>query len=161
MVRTPVAKRIKNHIMVHHVAVPSGTTIIQYNAFATWTLQEDITVIGCRCQAQTMFEATPALTEGTAMTAMEFSRNGAWGGDGQILALHAHIQYWTEIVIAAQLGGCFGDLCREMTLMFPEGYGVDVDDGEHLYLNLMAINTILASGQFDSEAVASIYYVER
>lgn len=160
MPRTPITKRVKSLLISRTFDIASGGSEDK-NAIAAVLIQDDITVIGCYVEARIRWQASPAFDEGQAYVRCEFSRVGVMTNDGAFLAADARCVYGTELVGATNVAITIGNLKDTQTMFFPEGYGVDIDDGEYLYMNMAGINEIISAGSITVFGEITVFYVER
>jgi len=153
------ASRIRTKQIFANAQIPAGEGPGVTLGSAFWTAQDDIRIIGFMLSMG--MKIVGALQEGRVNGHAELSR----GAHGDIDAIFGEITpwvgFWTEIVVATQLAGSFGDPSRDIVVMFPEGHGIDVDEGESINLFVYAGNTMMASGTADIDSEAHIYYIER
>jgi len=149
--RTPVGKRIKTAI------IPTSTitltaTLEWHDALNSVVFQEDITIIGAELQVECMVVDAALNADGLYNVIGELSRIAKNRADGRFLTEQL-MHGWTA---AINVGGEARKCAR---VMFPPGYGIDVDDGEAVYMNCMfqSVGAVELSAYFD----ATIYYVER
>lgn len=159
MARTIESKRVKSKFMTYNADLASGSDA-GYAAYATWLVDDDIRVIGFQIKAAMNLSGAPAMQEGQGRVMIELSRGGIGAYDAILGVAIAVAQYWTEIVVAQQCAGSFGELTDCQAIMFPEGNGVDIDEGEYLYLLGNASNYIIA-GDLEWSGEIHVYYVER
>lgn len=155
-----LGKKVKTKHLSATLVLERDTWTIS-DAINQWTTQDDIRVIGVHLSVASHLGSTPAMQEGLFWSQAEISRNGKSYQDGILIRVHCKLYYWTEIVIADQLAGSHGDTDRQELVMFPDGHGVDLDDGETLYLHERGEVFIMSAGSPQMSALAIIYYVER
>jgi hypothetical protein len=154
---TVKTKRIKTHYMSGGQKTVSAGTSVFYLADDYWHLQDDITVIGVFLGSQIYKDNE--YDSGLLQNITQISRNAVMNADGEIACACAEQQGLSVTVgvgAETQLGG---DPRNHVYLMFPEGYGIDIDDGEDLYLNTHMVNTMAQDQIMNSHCL--IYYVER
>jgi len=149
-VRTPQNKRVRTFMMQGNIIAvaqtPSGGVLVLAKL-----IQDDITVIGAECISSAELPDAALNTDGFISTSCELSRVGLHSRDGTILKAHT-LARWHGIFYA-------GDMMHTETAFFPEGYGVDIDDGE--YLNLIGTNQNNSDAQVTAYQNCIVYYVER
>jgi len=144
MARTPQGKRVKMKTYMNHHPT-DGTA---EDGVLEWQVPDDIRIIGSHLVAE-------CSTLGAARLA-ELSTKGTWGTavvtanieeetDAKILNYALHNNY-----VAAESSQCIHSI-----VMFPEGYGVDVDEGDYVYVH--QFGTAAATGM----TRVTIFYVER
>lgn len=126
-----------------------------------WIPQEPVRVIGAWVSVQVHYGAAPAFQEGRCFQMGFISRVAAFDTDGMIVATLHNVTFWTEIVVADQLAGCFAESGGDGFVMFPAGTGVDLDSGEPLYLGRSFNAEILSAGSLSGYVRGLVYYVER
>lgn len=156
--RTAKGKLIKTHYMHNQVEPGVGEAI---DDVTSWLLQQDITIIGASLRSMAHAGGTPAYQEGDLVCAGTFSRAGVPAHDGEFCRVRSTFNHWTEIVVATQTAGVYGEVNNTSVVMFPEGYGIDVDDGEYVYLHNHAVCHILSAGNAECAVDGVILYVER
>ncbi len=117
----------------------------------TKLIQDDITIIGAECISSAELSDTSLNTDGFISTSCELSRVGIHSKDGTILKAHT-LARWHGIFWA-------GEMMHTETLMFPEGYGIDIDDGEYIYL--IGTNQNQTDDVCNAYMNCIVYYVER
>jgi hypothetical protein len=156
MSRTPEGKRVKTIVMAGSVEMANGEAN-QQNALDTHVWQEDVRVIGIEAYAE--LYALNAMDSGNIQALTEVSRVGSWGQDGRLLEA-ACIIIGTSITVGVGVTEvAIGDSIKVERMFFPEGHGVDFDDGEAIYINALDNNN-MANDQRGWHG-ATIYYVER
>jgi len=121
----------------------------------SWLVDEDIRIIGVDLDTEFLESAT-ALEESMFSVNNQLCRGGK-ENEG-IVAQNNLIFFF--MVETAGAGMC-GDVRKQNHIMFPEGYGIDIDEGE--YLNIHAYGECSAIGSMTPAifATALVYYVER
>jgi len=151
--------RIRMKQIFASASIPAGEGPGVTVGTAYWTAQDDIRIIGCMLSMG--MKVVGALQEGRANGHAELSRGALSDGDAIFCEITPWVGFFTEIVVATQTAGIFGDPTRDIVLMFPEGHGIDVDEGEAVNLFVYAGATIISAGVLEIDAEAHIYYVER
>lgn len=148
--RTPEGKRIRS-FMLQGVILAEALTPSGGVAVVSKLIQDDITVVGVECISSAELSDLSMNTDGFISTSCELSRVGLHSKDGTILKAHT-LARWHGIFFA-------GDMMNTAIVIFPEGHGIDIDDGEYLYL--------IGTNQNQTDDVCSayqnciVYYVER
>ena len=149
-------KRIKTHLLSHTQSMVTGYDTI-LNAIDAWLVQDDITVIGIEIMAEAVYNV--GLDSGLLECQVEVSRNGKMFEDGALLQVIGYV-YCRECTVGAGVNQCaVGEPLLVDRVMFPSGVGVDIDNGETIYLNLHGVNQMANTHQ--AIAQATIYYTER
>ena len=149
------SKRIKTAIftkMTTLVAASTETSVI----VDTFIAQRDITLIGIE-MCNYLYLTNPT-DSGTCEFEVRFTRSG-WGVPGLLFStlVAAFPRQATEGVNVGV--GVWGSINNERTVFFPEGYGVDLDDGE--VINMMtAWKNEMAQDQV-GWCFGEYYYVDR
>lgn len=149
MARTPDSRRIRTLWLQATQNVLAADTFD--NAGDSYTFQDDIRVIGCQVSAISIISDAQMNADGRTHVYTEVSKHGTQGQSGSILKTDC-MGGWTGVF-------SIGDNCKRESIMFPEGYGIDFDDGETIYMHgfLESIGAVDGSGLCE----AIIYYVER
>lgn len=145
--RTPDSRRVRSLVLSLTQEVTAGVII----ALSSYTFQDDVRVIGAQMSAIGIIVDAQLNADGRVHVKSEASKQGAFGMPGSILVAEC-FGGWTAAI-------SLGDQCDREDIIFPEGYGMDFDDGETVYLHGM-LESIGASAGY-SEHQAIIYYVER
>ncbi len=143
MARTNQGKRVKTKTYMNHS--PCDGTL--ENGVLEWQVPDDIRVIGTQLVAEH--------SDASGARLAEISLKGTWGTDvdtadieqetdAKILNYALHNNYGADHV-----------QCIHSTIFYPEGYGVDVDEGEYIYVH--QFGTAAGTGM----TRATIFYVER
>ena len=145
--RTPDTRRVRSLTLSLTQEVTAGVIIGQ----VSHTFQDDVRVIGVQMSAISIVTDAQLNADGRMHVKSEASKHGAFGQPGAILEAECFAGWTAAIAI--------GELDKREDNMFPEGYGMDFDDGEAIYLHGM-LESIGASAGY-SEHQAIVYYVER
>lgn len=116
-----------------------------------WIVQHNITVIGCELIAEIDMTDSLSNADYESQLIIELTRAGTIEQDSCISSLQLEICFNGVVSIG-------GDLRKTLVMMFPEGYGVDVDEGE--ILNLVAYFSFVSAGAPHSYGSCIVYYVE-
>jgi len=116
------------------------------------TFQDDVRVIGCCLEVNAMVTDAMMNADGRVHAMTEISKAGAKASPGMMMRIGT-MSGWTA---AITLGG---DLDKHQLLMFPEGMGMDFDDGETINM----FSTLESVGAVEAHSLhnATIFYVER
>lgn len=153
---TPVGRQVKRKYLSQTYILAWDAVPYNFYPALTWYVPDDIRIIG----ASINISATPSGTfqDGEIHTHAELSTAGDRGLDGNFAELEVNCQLETEAFGLAWVG----NECPDMIVMFPEGYGIDVDEGEYIYLHMGCFCSMLDSvGTHTHAAYCIIYYVER
>lgn len=146
--RTPDSRRVKTLWLQGTVpTVAAGVETVT----TSHTFQDDVRVIGCHVEANSIVTDAQLNADGRMHTQGEVSKHGVQGHDGALLRAQVFAGWTAAIAI--------GNLLASEQVVFPEGYGVDFDDGETIYLHGQLENIGAVTGV--GLVVAIIYYVER
>lgn len=117
-----------------------------------WTVQDNITIIGAEVVIEADVQDANSNADGEHKGIVEVTRAATIERDGGIVSVQQQ-NVWNGII---HIGG---GLRTTERVMFPEGYGIDVDEGEKV--NLCAyFNNTAVGGDLSWFASARIYYVE-
>ncbi len=152
--RTPVAKRIKTHYFDANMLLAWDAAVYNFYPHSSWLVQENITIVGVSGKVASSFSVMPQVA-GAIHTHAELSRAGQRAQPGAIWDCESNC--W----INASPDAHVGDPNQGRTVMFPEGYGIDVDDGEFIYLHMGCFCACLNAGNHEHACYVIIYYVER
>ena len=149
-------KDVRTFHMQNSVLGVAGTSLT-HNAWMTKLVQDKIRIIGVAIIA----EAIPLaeLDSGELSFEVEVSRVGSINQDG-LIALCIGYVFGVSVTIGIGVSEvAVGDLHKDKVIFFPEGYGIDLDDGDAIYMNASFGNTMANDHSF--AGIATIYYVER
>ncbi|MBA7589432.1 hypothetical protein ES708_31517 [subsurface metagenome] len=150
-------KQVKSKYLV--ISVNNAGGVNEGTSTLAWLLQDNITVIGWYARAKVTPDSN--WDSGYQSAHTELSRAGIISQEAMLFRLSARIQCGSTTMAATVENGLIGDNENNLVTMFPEGYGIDLDDGEYLYLHHTSNNTMgVANGHVGSSMVC-IYYVER
>lgn len=155
MARTVVGKRIKLLYLDGVQDVPDDTeaqdTLLESHVF-----QEDVRIIGFSLSAEMILETGAAADDmAQARLALFLSRGAAQDYNARLAVMHLQMRY---IVETAGLD-MNGQPCDHLEMMFPEGYGIDIDEGSSLYLFETVRNYL--GPAVSTRGTCVVYYVER
>ena len=156
---TAKSKLIKTHLMKYDEVVDNPPQALAVPApQVLWTPQDDITIIGMESYNEIEREGT-GWDSGNLLCISEISRVGQFYRDGALMFCSAVVECG-EATVGINANQCvLGSMFNMECEWFPEGYGVDLDDGETLYLNCYAHNEMSNPKHF--YFWSKIYYVER
>ena len=144
-------KRVKTHWLYWSKTATSGESLATFVA-DNWAASDDIWVIGVSLQ----LECGQVGINGDGETAIsgEISRAGVGLSDGCLMRL-SHSRY-EEATAGAH---AIPELFVQQNVIFPEGCGVEVDEGEYLNLLVSTLNNVAFDRTFKAEGL--IYYIEK
>ena len=154
---TVVAKRIKTVFMSYGAAIAAASDV-DLNAADTHTWQEDVTVIGVLLRTTLLDDGT-GWDSGRLTILAEISRVAKIQDPGTIIAFCNHLICREATVGINATQTMVGKPEERQMLMFPEGYGIDMDQDSSLYINTSQKNEMANVHRFSIGAC--IYYVER
>lgn len=146
------SKRVRTELIqgeVHDILAATGGW---FNSDAVWISQGDVTVIGCSMLIEAHWTGAPGAGK-LGETKAELSRVGKPNQPGVIMRYGTLVDNWAVGMTS------WGFKTRDM--FFPEGYGIDVDEGEALHLNVYILTDEDTSPNWRGFAEAIIFYVER
>lgn len=154
---TPIAKRIKTVRLSASATMTAGTgeTVLAADMFAP---QEDITLIGVVGRTSIISDAS-GWDSGRMGVKIEISRVGQYGKPGLILEVASNLQVREATVGINANQVAKGDMQGHEMMFFGDGYGMDFDENEPIYLHLDWQNN-MANNHFCS-VMAILYYLER
>lgn len=156
--RTAVGKRVKTLYIDVQKAIAWNSTTYNFYPAQTFVFEEDVRIIGANmtCHAGGDATALSATQNGEIHTHGEISRHGERGKPSSILDVNLQTAYTLVVSGAAQAGDTlFGEV------MFPDGHGVDIDEGEALYVHAGCFASMFTAGNHQHSIFGCIYYVER
>jgi hypothetical protein len=151
--RLPEGKRVRT-IDMGYAAVLVTSTVVLDGVGVSHVFQDDVTIIGYQLAHEWLVDDTDSNTDGSINSILELSRQGQRSQPGLMGRIHQHSVWNAAIVIGN------GDLRKQQLYMFPEGYGIEVDEGEGINL-LYFLEYIGGGGPVSTYGNAIIYYVER
>jgi len=143
------------------VQMTSGDPHVQANGVDLWTPQGDITIIGARCMS--VINPLPNTALGDLGGAYVYSELSlvARQNEERSSILRAFLTLDpVETPTIGEHGLWGGGRDRMEAIMFPEGYGIDLDRWHPVYLNV-GYRTFYTAGNIECSANGVIYYVER
>lgn len=152
---TPVGKRVKRHYFQQTYALAWDAVPYNFYPAQTWYVPDDIRIVGVQIKCSSAVSGT--LQDGAIHTHAELSTAGDRALDGNIVEAESNCHFETEAIGM----GFMGDPNQTSILMFPEGYGIDVDEGEYIYLHMGCFCDMLSAGTHEHASYGTIYYVER
>jgi len=119
---------------------------------AQFVFQDDVTVIGAEIGQRADVQDTQSNTDGEIDQLLVLTRQASVSQPGELLRMSLQV-VWNGVVTIG------GELAKDKVLMFPDGMGVEIDEGEALNLLFQWLYT--GSGSVTSDAYMILYYVER
>lgn len=154
---TPQAKKVRTAWV--SVGVPmvaaGGADVVGAD---TWIPQDNITIIGALARAS-IVAAGAGWDSGRCIAKFELSRVAINEGDSTILNVGVGVDCWEATVGINATQTIIGDMHKSELLMLPEGYGIDIDEAEIVYLNYTWANDM--ANDHHASGAYIIYYVER
>jgi len=130
-----------------------ATTVTLDAVMASHTFQDDVTLIGAQILGEWLVEDAEVNADGRVTSLLELSRQAQRAQPGVILML-AQQAVWTAAISVS------GELRKHALVMFPEGYGIEIDEGEAV--NFLAFMSYIGgAGPIDVYGNSILYYVER
>lgn len=148
---TTKARKVRAQVLQEGVANLTHATT--ETTSATWTPQRDVTIIGFELMCNAGLAAAEIAEAGGYEVVAELTQEAAVNGTTALGRVHQSAVW--------EAGADQHDLDTTEVTMFPEGYGVDLDDGESINLVGSAFNSQAASDAADYYWRCIIYYVDR
>jgi len=155
-IATPKGKRIRTMNLYHNnTRLHSDPATREQDAY---TFMDDFRIIGFMCSFDIALPTTPTTTEGRMDGSCTLSRSidPAFGP-----AMVHRMDIGLELDQEATYNLLAGDLQVHDVVMFPEGHGIDVEEGETIYISSMCRAGMLSAGSGSFTAVYILYMVER
>lgn len=153
--RTAEGKQVKSHLeFIHAGSVGAGTT---HPGFDTWVAPDEIRVIGI--ELCSMVRPETEIDSGIVEARAEVSRVTDIDTIYALVKTLAYMQGGECTVGVNKTQVQIGNLIDRMSLWFPEGYGIDLDEHDALFFPRNYANSMANAHYAISWAV--IYYVER
>lgn len=153
---TPRGKQVRT--MYQKVGATIGAGLSESHPAADFFfIQDDITVIGVTLNVE--LNPLAELDSGILEIIADVSRAASMSMPGAIVELQSYIAGRSVTVGIGTSEVCIGDPISEIHVMFPPGYGIDMNDGEYLYLNYFIANGM--ANDHSGYIRATVYYVER
>lgn len=149
--RLAEGKRIRTIQLYHTRAL--ATTVGVLLVTDSHLFQDDVTLIGMLLSNKFNLLDAHANADGDADGMIEVTRQASERQPGVLAQLQLKATWSAAIVLG-------GEMAKDLLIMFPHGYGVEVDEGESLNL-LYSVTWTGAGGNLSFEGSAIIYYVER
>ncbi len=149
---TAKGKQIKTKfMMVDTLAVIHATTV---DTNISWVPQDDITIIGIQLIAEFNYSPADIAEAGGAYALAEISRAAMFDQDSSMVNSRVNMR-WAAAVLVPPIAS------SRSTVEYPEGYGIDIDDGEAVNLLTRTQSHQAASDTVAGAFRAIISYVEQ
>lgn len=151
--------KIKRHDFHYSVSNVAGDDESK-DAADSWEAPDDIRIIGIH--SYSFLDLDNNIDSGDMHMAAVLSRQAAYGAahyDSILAKIYNQMSARACVVGAGTTELVFGTPLKEETYFFPEGMGIDVDEGEILYMSINRANSM--ANNHSVGAGFSIYYVER
>lgn len=153
--RTSAGKRVKSFFLSGYRDLTTGQSLGE--VLDERLVQDDIRVIGVELVAESL--PLTELDSGNISIDIDLSRSAGISRDSQIAYL-INVLHGRSVTVAATFTEvAVGEITKAIVVMFPEGYGVDFDDQETMYLNVFCGNGMANTHRVFGSA--TVYYVER
>lgn len=154
---TIVAKRIKTEFLTYGDTIPAaGDEDILAADSHTWL--ENVTVIGVLLRT-TLMDGAAGWDSGRFSILADVSRSGRVNQPGSIVSFCNHLICREAVVGAGTTETMVGKPEERQLVMFPEGYGIDMDEDSTIYLHSFGHNDMANAHNISIGAL--IFYVER
>ena len=150
--RLAAGKRIRSIVMSGNEPVVGGGTV-QFPILDTHTFQDDVTIIGVTLEFVMNVEDAHSNTDTQIDGYVELSRQAKTRSAGRIAVVGQHM-IWNGLFSTG------GEPNKVQTIMFPEDFGWEVDEGETVNL-LGQFFHLGAGGDMNMRGDATVFYVER
>lgn len=154
---TVVARRVKTVFLTYGVVVVEDTSV-DLVAADTHTFLEDVTVIGALLRS-TLMDDLAGWDSGRFTVLSELSRVAVLQDPGTIIAFCNHLICREATVGINATQTMVGTPEERQAIMFPAGYGIDMNEDSNLYLNLSTRNGMANPHRISIGCI--VYYVER
>lgn len=151
--------RKKVRVAMLERVLPAATFIAGYNEIQVveWVSPDDYTLIGFELTAHVDPETN--MDSGRIAMDAEITRTSSFGTQGVIGRSEARLECRTAVIGAGTTETVSGRQRAENIVMFPDGHGIDIDEGETINLLTWSQNS-MANSHF-AYAQAILYLVER
>ena len=158
MRRVPSAQRIRTKYLGGAVdgedlmanGVPYGPKVR-----LEWVVQDDIKVVGLEIINEINALDAHRNADFHCQMITELSRGGVLERDGSLGCCQLEFGWTATIALGGGNGGQRNQLC----IMFPQGYGVEIDEGE--VLNMLKYASYIGGSDVLTYSSVIVYYVER
>lgn len=151
-VRTATGKLIKTGYLSANGTCTSAEG--SKDVLGSLVFQDDIRIIGFEITSSILYSG--AITESEGMYRVSAGLTRVQGGGDQVVLATAKCAIGH---LTAQ-GHC-GQYHAQEVVMFPDGYGLDIDNTEGIYCYASLVNTGFASDAIEGSCEVRLYYVER
>ncbi len=155
---TPVAKRIKTIFLSGDGAIAANGEFNAENASLSWTWDEDVTLVGAELTNEISLAGISLVAPGAGWGLAQLSRSGVLNNPTGVLLQVNSKMYASVDATPDAYAFVLGD--HAQILMFPEGYGMDFDEGTGIYVNTQTENNLIV-GPMKTHLRLILYYVER
>lgn len=153
---TPEGKRVRSlHLGSGGISLATG--VPQDIALASFTWTDDVRVIGAQLYCEFLVLDAHVNADGQINYYVELTRQSQRGLGGIVntILMNCGEKAWSAAIVT---GG--GDNRKGESVMFPEGYGQDFDEGEVISV-LGLLEWLGAGGTLNFYMDVLVYYVER
>lgn len=154
---TVVAKRIKTLFLTSGGSIAAGVDL-EPGIGDSHTWLEDVTVVGVHLRS-TLLDAGTGWDSGRFSCGCELSRTAVYSSPGVIASFCNHLICREATVGINANQTMVGKPEERETVMFPEGYGIDMNEDAVLYLLETGKNEMANPHDYSISAI--VYYVER
>ncbi len=159
--RTAKGKLIKTRALLTVVLDADQGMPITATTTLEYVFQDDVRLVGCQVEVTADVDSALALMAGDFYVKGLLSLSGINPVDGVNLKDGAILQANVKAHVDT-LGIVSGNMRDTQDIMFPEGYGIDFDYLEKVYLHCSGMNRMAATaGDMSFRAYAILYLVER
>lgn len=153
--RTPSTKRVRTEYLMGNMEV-LATVITQDVLLDQFTPQFDIRVIGWHFETELQLAEEQLSDKDMLRSAAFIARGAAQDLDNRWAVIHGSLLF----LVGTGATEAIGDLLEVEDVMFPEGYGFDIDEGESVYLyGTLRNNAEVQKANFNATCV--LYWVPR
>jgi len=154
---TPQGKRIRSKLLTF-TADPAAAASESVPGAAIFIAPDDVRVIGCHMGAEVLALAN-GWDSGKCNIAMYLSRIAQWMHEASFMHIMSIVQCYEATVGAGVTETVLGPAYTEREQWFPEGHGIDLDEGESINMNVVYANSMANPHRVTGWAI--LYYVER
>lgn len=155
--RTPMSKRIKGVFISGTKETLAGGADLRGDNWGSHLFDEDVTIIGCILGAT--WDGIPPMDSGEYDGGFHLSKEANYATQIMFNTIRIHVTASEVLVAAAKTQVALGPKTTQQLIMFPEGYGIDVDDGGSIYITGYVANSM--SDPVDVFPWALLLVVER
>lgn len=150
MARTPEGRRVKSVVLGGLQDLATGIELDE--VAMSYQFLDDVRIIGLEISCVAEPDDAASNSDGRLHLYAEVSRSSLRGRPGS-LGIAYTFAVWNALI-------AMGSFTEHLVAMFPEGYGIDIDEGEHVNLLAYAHYTG-GAGPIKVYENAVLYYVER